>query len=287
VSRSRWCAGLPDLHFELELDSGRHRVSWFRGRLVLHDHDLEAERVLRALGGEPCPCLLLLDACREPSVQLVPDRWRGSRGPASPLEPAAVRASMSRFVHRMPSSGMPPERQQAVLSSMRRTYLRSLLPEDMLEVLGSAWEVRRERRSRLTVPASVPATAEARLQAAAAPACQEAMRHARRDLRPYASLTVECWKRAPGDAPLLSGSLDHTGGTLALTLPVSWLNRVWRRGLAQVEGHFVLDVDRPAPARELEARVVRWERRLAGRSTPVPTPGTLWRGPGGDWRLSW
>jgi hypothetical protein len=287
VSRDRWCAGRPDLHFELELDAGCHRVSWVHGRLVLHDHDLEAERVLRALGGEPCPCLLLLDACREPAAELGPGRWRGGRGPASPLDPAAVRASMAQFVRRIPSSGMPPARQQALLGSMRRTYLRSLLPEGMLEVLASASELRRERRFQRPRPAPGPPTAEARLHAAAAPACQEAMRRARRDLRPYATLTVECWKRAPADPPLLSGSLDHTGGLLALTLPVSWLNRVWSRGLALVEGHFVLEVDRPAPAPELEASVLRWERRLAGRSTPVPTPGTLRRGPGGDWRLSW
>jgi hypothetical protein len=49
----------------VEADAGQHRVSWSRGRVALHDHDLAAERVLVALRGEPCPCLLILDALRE------------------------------------------------------------------------------------------------------------------------------------------------------------------------------------------------------------------------------
>src|SRR5215831_18647805 len=80
--------------------------------------------------------------------------------------------------------------------------------------------------------------AEVRLQAAVAPACEEAMRRSRRDIRPYATMTVECWKRGVGEPVLLNGSLDSGGGALALSLSVSWLNRVWARGLAVVDGHF-------------------------------------------------
>jgi len=51
--------------FEVDTDAGPHHVSWRGGSLVLHDHDLVAERVLGALGGEPCMCLLVLEALRE------------------------------------------------------------------------------------------------------------------------------------------------------------------------------------------------------------------------------
>lgn len=54
-----------------------HRVSWRHGRLVLHDHDADAEQAVVALGGEPPLCAELLEAWRsapdDPSllVQLV------------------------------------------------------------------------------------------------------------------------------------------------------------------------------------------------------------------------
>jgi hypothetical protein len=113
------------------------------------------------------------------------------------------------------------------------------------------------------------------------------MRRARRDLRPYATFTVECWRRHPGERPLLHGSLHSGGGALALSLPVSWLNRVWNRGLAVVDGHFVLDVDRGPPATELEGRAIRWERRLAGHSSPAAVACSLRRDGDGGWRLAW
>jgi hypothetical protein len=53
-----------------------------------------------------------------------------------------------------------------------------------------------------------------------------------------------------------------------------------------VDGHFVLEVDQPAPARELEATVIRWERRLAGRSTASAVPCQLRRS-GNVWTLCW
>jgi hypothetical protein len=53
-----------------------------------------------------------------------------------------------------------------------------------------------------------------------------------------------------------------------------------------VDGHFVLEVDQPAPACELEATVIRWERRLAGRSTASAVPCQLRRGDDG-WTLCW
>jgi hypothetical protein len=290
VSRSRWCAARPALRFELDVGPASHRVSWVRGSLVLHDHDVEAERVLEALGGEPCMCLALLEACREPTPELARGPWR-----MAAFRPGAARAAaqhlrlqsqLARFAGSPQWARMPSVVQQAVpVAGVRRYQLDNQLPEAMREVLVAAWDVRRQRQFRKEKPAP-DRPAEARLQAAVAPACEEAMRRSRRDLRPYATVTVECWKRGPGEASLLNGSLDSGGGALALSLPVSWLNRVWARGLAVVDGHFVLEVDQPAPARELEATVIRWERRLAGRSTASAVPCQLRRSDDG-WTLCW
>lgn len=113
------------------------------------------------------------------------------------------------------------------------------------------------------------------------------MRRTRRDVRPYASIQVECQRRRPDEPLVLEGALDGTGGSLALSLPASWLNWVWKRGLAVVDGHFVLDVDRPAPAVELEGLAVRWERRPAGTSAPCAVPCRLSRRADRTWTLAW
>ena len=43
-----------------------------RGALVLHNHDIEAERALVALGGEPCRCLQVLGAWRKRDRKILP-----------------------------------------------------------------------------------------------------------------------------------------------------------------------------------------------------------------------
>ena len=50
MSRRRWYAGQAPVSFEVEVGSESHRITWTKGRLVLHDHDVEAESVLKALG---------------------------------------------------------------------------------------------------------------------------------------------------------------------------------------------------------------------------------------------
>ena len=100
------------------------------------------------------------------------------------------------------------------------------------------------------------------------------------------AITVECGKGRPGAEAQVSGSLEGTGGSASLSLPLSWLNRVSGRGLAVVDGHFVLEVDQPAPATALSGRAVRWERRPGGASAPVAAPCTIRRWPEG-WELRW
>ena len=54
---------------EFHCGGQHHRIVWRRGKLVLEDHDLLAERSLIALGSEPPLCVEVLDA------------WRRMRGP--------------------------------------------------------------------------------------------------------------------------------------------------------------------------------------------------------------
>jgi hypothetical protein len=63
----RWQHRRPPISVSIETGGQPHTISWRAGRL--HDHDLAAEEVLLALGGEPCPCLLVRDVIR---TRLVP-----------------------------------------------------------------------------------------------------------------------------------------------------------------------------------------------------------------------
>jgi hypothetical protein len=279
VSRRHWYDGRPAISFRLKAGPDYHRITWGRGRLVLHDHDLEAERVLQALGGEPCRCMRVLDGCRDPYVHLA-GRQRGwGAYSAAGLQPPMTRAPVP----------APTLAQLGAFARRARPGWHAArdLPEQMRDVFEGVMAVRMERKFRQPPPAPAPLSGEARLQAAAAPAAEEAMRRCRRDLRPYATFTVGCWRQKPDEERLINGYVDSTGGTLAMSLPLSWLNRIWCRGLAVVQGHLVLEVDHPAPATELEGWAVRWERRLAGRSTPIAAPCLLRRGVNGFWALSW
>ncbi|MBO0838298.1 MAG: helix-turn-helix transcriptional regulator, partial [Actinobacteria bacterium] len=340
------------LAFEVDTDAGPHRVSWHDGALILHDHDLEAEQVLRALGGEVCPCLLILDALRGAGLdspgpaRLSPGRGRSAAPPhgswfgrltmppaaASQLQPPRsvprARDTLRRFASDPRLQQMPAVQRDQILSRLRQQLILDLIPEDMTRILGDAAERRRERRMRSDEQQARPeqdvaallaegltsreiarqlfmsvrtveghvervmgklgrqGDAEQRLRRAAVPAFEGAIQAARRDLRPWASITVECSKAAANDRPMVEGLLTANGCAAALRLPVGWLNRVACRGLAVVDGHFVAWVDQPAPATVLTGLAVRWERRRDGSSRPLLVPCSIRRWPAG-WELRW
>ena len=85
---------------------------------------------------------------------------------------------------------------------------------------------------------------------------------------------------------VLQGDLTSTSGRLAISLSTGWLNRVGVRGLACVDGCFILEVDQAAPATALMGQAVRWERRAGDHSVPVVAPCFIARR-GGRWCLSW
>ena len=60
-----WYDHAPDVVVAVRCSGSRHEVRWRRGQLELLHHDVEAEEVLAALGGEPPACLGLLALWRE------------------------------------------------------------------------------------------------------------------------------------------------------------------------------------------------------------------------------
>jgi hypothetical protein len=272
----------------------------------------------QALGGEPCPCLLVRDAFRRwdagpgggwsgspgswPARRTMPGAPSAGRGghvsaapiglasPGSRPSAGSARAALTLQLQSLRSDPrfqrLPAEQRDRILAHLRASVAWEIVPEPMADMLNEATQVRRSRfERRAEAPRPKPA-AEERLQAAALPALEEAVRRSQRYLRPDAAIRVGCWKQSAGEARILQGDLTGRGGFVVLSLPVRWLNRVWARGLACIDGHFVLDADAPAPATELSGEAVRWERRLGGHAVPVAAPCSITR-QAGRWRLAW
>ncbi|MGO9975212.1 MAG: hypothetical protein ACLP01_20910 [Solirubrobacteraceae bacterium] len=84
---SDWWVGIAPAQVTVACGVEQHRLRWEGGALRALDHaDLEGERTLAALGGEPCACVELLDAWDrhrdDPRVLAL-----ASRGPADRLAP--------------------------------------------------------------------------------------------------------------------------------------------------------------------------------------------------------
>jgi len=312
MSRPRWYAERGAITATVETGGEAHHVTWRKGQLILHDHNVTAEEVLQALGGEPCPCLLLRDALRglggSPGSVAPAGGWqyqrtvsaslrlgvsgsvRTTRSISVPIRPGGQASDAQQLVRRLQSDPnflrLPVEQRTRTLGRLRLQVARQSAPEGMREIITLAERVRAARLGRQAEARPEKRVVEEVLQAAAVPAVEDAMRQAQGYLRPQAVLTVGCWKHTPGEERILQGDMTSRGGFVTLSLPVHWLNRVWRRGLACVDGHFVLDVDAPAPASDLSGEAVRWQRRLGGHAVPVAAPCRI-RRRAGRWQLAW
>jgi hypothetical protein len=307
MRRRRWYAEQPPVTVSVAAGSEEHRVSWRHGRLVLHDHDVAAEEVLQALGGEPCVCLMLRELFRalkqRPAGYTVagPGGWRSYRrgvatssrftlqpGVSVPVSQPGIpqAAQLLQQVQTSPSfQRLPVEQRNRTLSQLRREVVRQNMPEPLVAILALARQVQQSRwQQRLAAPQR-RATVEERLEATAALALEAAMRESQPHLRAQAPINVGCWKQAAGEARILQGDLTSRGGFVAVSLPAHWLNRVYLRGLARVDGLFVLDVDAPAPATELHAEVVHWTRHFGGHAVPTAVEVRITRRHG-TWRIT-
>src|SRR4051812_4393136 len=63
-----WPDDPPDVTAQIGCGGQRHRITWRRGKLVVEDHDVLAERSLTALGAELPLCVQILDAWRQPAL---------------------------------------------------------------------------------------------------------------------------------------------------------------------------------------------------------------------------
>ncbi|OHV38096.1 MULTISPECIES: hypothetical protein [Pseudofrankia] len=85
-----WWAGLTPLEETILCGDANHRLRWSEGELGTPDHDdPDGERTLAALGGQPMPCIQILDAWQRHRADL-DVLLLASRGAADHLDPRAI-----------------------------------------------------------------------------------------------------------------------------------------------------------------------------------------------------
>jgi hypothetical protein len=255
-----WYSCLPSCETQVPCGQGRHIVRWEAGQLRLPEHpDAEAELVLAALGGEKAGCVVLAEAwgrhTSDLSVLAV-----GPRGPADKIvvswedveaaAQAGQRGSAAGFAGaRRPSlrrMALPPgaaaghsARQQQIQQEMDRAAERR---NDLLSLLALGYGFGVRLAGQVAAAHGDPADAAARPALVAA-------------ITGRLALVAEQWLGIDPDQVVVSlhdgpgwGRTELTGKErgrrLRVSLPASWLARVWACGLALTGRHLVVAVDR-------------------------------------------
>ncbi len=285
LSGKPWYRNLPKVSVQVECSNTVHRISWRAGKLVLRDHDLEAERALVALGSDPCYCIGLFEA------------WE--QGQNSPFEALEILLSedldwslefqprLAKFRWALQAGGGPlvaqvyqKELTHHVLFSAP-FELRKMFGLSTVVAAAKSWDEDAHFR------AEWGPVFEGVLARRAIAALQENVEGWNPRLAPHAITTLECWAVRSTEAPTIAGSIATSGGFALLNLPLTWLVDVWAAGIAVVDDCFVLDlVDVNRDLSSMNVIAARWERNL-GRSVPVTSPACVTRSSGGGFHLSW
>ncbi len=201
---------------------------------MLEDHDLAAETAMLAFGGKPFACLGVLKRWRDMHTWAMSvelyQQMQARLGPDVVLLPGDLKA-----VHEL-----------GLMLTWERTWRRLSFYGEYERLLSE------QVGSRALAP------------------LREHLAFWRRRSGSRLISAPEVRVLRPGQTPSLTGWMDKVRGSATAALGVSWVHRVWGRGLALVDGAFVLDVEDAAPAGSgLRIRAVRWEEREGGTWVPV------------------
>ncbi len=252
VSRDRWCHHIEPATADVTCSGAQHRVTWRRGKVVLEDHDLAAERAMLALGGRPCACLQVLQLWRnlhswsmsaELYRQMTARLGAGSILAPGDLGPRHELGLLLTWERRWKRSSLFSGHERLLLEQIRRRALEPLRQHLTLwkERLGS-------RRVSL------------------------------------ADVQVQ----HPGRPARLVGSLDAVAVKATATLGTGWVLGVWARGIAVVDDAFVLEVVGEAgPGRSLRVRASRWEEHQDRLFVAVSRLALVAPTADRRWKLTW
>jgi hypothetical protein len=250
--KPRWYDALPEASAAVVCGGEKHKVTWRRGKIVLEDHDLGAERGMVAFGGELCPCMRVLEIWVE-QFRMPPDlfgqmhTWLGDQAFLLPDEFADAR------------------RTAMVLNWERAWRFESWLPTKQAKLLFD--ELKDKALPALRRHLNTwKATTGARIIAG----CQVAL-------------------QPTNQPPAVDGSTDRVAMRATAWLHARWVVDVWPQGIAIVDDAFVVDLTKARTPNDLEVVAVRWEHGSTGNWAAVAAPARVWRDPGsaGEWRLTW
>lgn len=246
----RWCDHIGSRTELVECGSERHRLTWRRGHLVIEDHDLDAERALRALGADTPACLRHLK------------QWRHLYSWATSTELFAQMRDRLGPDHILAPGALAPVQELSLLLTWERAWRTS-------SYLGGGHQ--RLLQQQLRARADRPVRAHLAHWAG------------RLGAAPPSSVQVELLR--PGHPPRLTGTIAPFASRATAALGVAWVLQVEARGLALVDGALVLEV-LPSPT-ALRARAVRWRGAAGGEARPEAALATLRRLPDRSWTLAW
>ncbi len=245
----RWYHAVEPVDLSVECSGETHSVSWQRGKLVLADHDLEAERTMLVFGGEPCTCLRLLEMWRQqfglpPEAFSSMDEWLGDNAHLAPPELASARGL-------------------AMLLSWERAWRKSaFLHRKQARLLGD------ELKARATKP------------------LREHLNHFRADVGARMVSAVDVSIIASDQSPTVGGGVEGISIRAQARLTGRWVVDVWSRGLSVVEGAFVLEVIKARNVDDVDVVAVRWRGR-GSSAAPFAAAARARRGAEAAWSLQW
>jgi hypothetical protein len=228
---SAWWCGLSPAQTTIACNDAEHRLRWEAGALLALDHDdLDAERTLAALAGEPCACVQVVDRWQRCATDLRV-LTLASRGPADTLSTRASEVSWAGPRQRggtmfaVSVGGGPPtfgDDDELERDDDDPTPLLGLgggLGNRLTAGVAAHWRDRTAERD-----AERFAALYGRLAAALRSWLEE----------PDLELDLELVRN---DAPQ---HLQREGETVHAALPFAWVPDVWTRGLAIVAGRLTL-----------------------------------------------
>ena len=281
-----WWHGIPSVTVTIECGEATHRLTWQRGELVVEDHDTTAERALAAMGGTLPDCIAVLDAWLQAGADpYLVSVWDGQ--PISAVMPTGPTGTFTPFI-------VPSRRSVATTDWLELQQRRSLLrkvPAELYDrlALGVVAALCAGQRHaglgglRQWSPIDLGPPVSAR----AIPLLHKSVASWRGPADSWTAPVVQCHIADPDEGASVDGLVERRGGWVEAALGPGWLVEVWGRGVALVDGCFVLAATAGAGEEgPVDAVAVRWERIAAGGLEPITGSATLTPGAKG-WRLHW
>lgn len=250
--KPRWYDPLPEASTAVKCGGEQHRVTWHRGKLVLENHDLTAERTMLVFGGELCECMRVLEMWVE-QFRMPPDLFVQLR---SWLGPNADLAPLEFDLHRRLGMIMSWDR------AWRATFHFRVKQAQMLDIELKDKALAQLRQHLNAWKPTTGARVVSGCQVVLVPATEE---------------------------PMVDGQSDGVAMKAVARLHARWVIDIWARGIALVDGAFLVELAEVRSVDDLEVFATRWEQTSPGKWSAMRRQARVWRDPGsgGGWRLGW